>query len=348
MGRYSGTSGVFNEGAFGGSIDISEEGIQKEFADVHGLEFPYEPTMEGAEAINAYMEEEYLDICQEQGFLELSYFERNRVEMPVNEAFGDGGFIDKAVQFFKKIGQKIKSLFDKFMVMLNRFIMSDKDFIKKYESKIKSASTSGFEFKGYNFTLEGSNGVDAAAGRIGGLSDSINSKSEDKSSENITSEIRAKALGQSGELSASEFSKELFKIFRGGEDSKVDVKVSTSDICEQVKSAKKDKEDALKAYKAIKTKLEATIRVIEGEKSKLQKQTGSEANGEHQRKDTRWIDAYKSQISVLQTYNGGYLSAIKARNRQNKSIAVKLITGSGKKDSKNESFEFDDSNFSFI
>ena len=42
MGRYSGTSGVFNEGAFGGSIDISEEGIQKEFADVHGLEFPYE------------------------------------------------------------------------------------------------------------------------------------------------------------------------------------------------------------------------------------------------------------------------------------------------------------------
>jgi len=337
MGRYS---TIFNENANNGPIDISDEAIQREFADVQGETFPYEPTLEGTEAINAFIEEEYYDICESCGLKELEYFAINRVEMPVNEAFGDGGFLEKAKNFFISIGKKIKVLFDRFIIMLNRFIMSDKDFIKKYGDKIKSASLAGSEFKGFKFDL--SNGVDKAQSRLSQYINAgpgaVTSLHKDKKQDEIVSQIRSKAIGGSdSELSSSEFSKELFKMFRSGEDSKSDLSsVNTSDIVSEISSAKQDKKDALTAYNAIKKSINEMIKMTENLRSGLKKEEGNTTNGNAQRAATQSIDDMKSVISVLQTYNGAYLTAIKARNRQNKAIALKLLTKVEK-----SSYEFD-------
>lgn len=343
MGRFGAT--VFTENT-NNNIDITDEFIQKEFADVKDMDFPYEPTMEGAEAINAAIEGEYYDICEECGFKELEYFSINRTEMPVNEAFGDGGWIEKSKNFFISIGKKIKALFDRFMVMLNRFIMTDKAFVKKYGDKIKSASTAGVEIKGFKFDL--SNGVDKAASRLSAYVNAgpgaTTTLHKDKKQEEIVSQIRAKAIGGGeSELSGSEFSKELFKLFRSGEESKVDLtSISTSDIVSEITTAKKDKEDAMKAYTAIKKTINDMIKATESLRGNLKKEEGSTTNGNAQKAATNSIDDMKSVLSVLQTYNGAYLTAIKARNRQNKGIALKLISGS-----KTENFEMS-GEFSFI
>jgi len=330
MGRYS--SMIFNENANSGPIDISDEAIQREFADVQGIEFHYEPTMEGTEAINAFTEEEYFDICESCGLKELEYFSINRVEMPVNEAFGDGGFLEKVKNFFISIGKKIKVLFDKFIMMINRFVMNDKAFVKKYGDKIKSASTVGVEYKGFNFSIS-ENGIDKAESKLSKYftrSDSeILSSHKDTKSEEISAKIRGAALGQS-ELSSSEYSKELFKLFRKGEDSKVNVTINADNIVSEITSAKQDKTDAMKAYKSVKTFINKLISIVDGRKKSLGKETGSVENGDAQRACTYDVEDLKTCLSAIQTYNGAYLTAIKARNRQNKGVALRLITKTAK------------------
>lgn len=333
MGILRPTSALFAEETIG-DYNVTDEYLAEEFMDVHDMEFDYEPTLEGAAAVIAYGQDTFNSIDQEFGMAQLEHFLLNKESMPITEGFGDKatGYLEKIKYWLKSLGNKIKKLFDKFFAMLSKYVMNDKDFIKKYESKIKDASTNGFKFQGYNFTL-GDN-VDTARGKLSKfekttLDTSIIDAHKDKTTIDIKDEMRGLVIGGS-KVTASEFGKELFKKFRGKQDSKVDVTVDKASIISTIKTAKDDKAAANKAYNALKKVINDKISAIGTLEKALKKDDAGSDRGKKSQAASLIVEDMKAELEVLQYYNGAYLRAIKDRNRQCRAMAVKLMYGKTK------------------
>ena len=67
------------------------------------------------------------------------------------------GFFASVKAFFKKLLEKIKGIFVKFVSIIDSWAKSDKDFVNKYKKKVLSANTKDFEFNGYVFTYKREN-----------------------------------------------------------------------------------------------------------------------------------------------------------------------------------------------
>lgn len=298
--------------------------------------FDYEPTLEGANAINSFMEEEWFDICQEQGLDELSYFQKNRKELPFNESDNkpavpnetdytdpkhnkpkeeDTSLKTKVVKLFTSILEKLKMMMDKFLKILSQYLATDKQFITRYEKKIKDADLSRFKFEGYNFTLDGEHTVESADKRL----DTVLLDPDDNlSKEEIGSIIRGTILNKKQDVSSSDYGKELFKYFRNNTDVKTFIQINKDDIVNEIKSANDSRKKTIDAYNSVKKAINDKITMIKNE---------TKFTNAKKKVDIRWeIDVLKIFISVLQIYNANYLFALKARNRQNKAVAIKLIT----------------------
>ena len=301
-------------------------------------------------------EENYNRIMQAVGIDEYNYFEENGVEM-VYEAADIKGFFGKIKAFFVNLLQKIKGLVKKFIALFDSYTKSDKDFVNKFRRHLVSVNMKDFEYKGYKFDdakLTGFNCdkvLDAIKASVDGLSGDTKyteqSKEKcqeflDKTSDtsDIEETMRGAALkacgGTESKMDAGEFSKELFKLYRGGEDSKEvldNISIST-----QLNYILNTKDAVKKGNDAEKTFTKSTNDILKGidkEASALAKATADDAELQSKRiqATNRYYSLLKSAQGMVTTAIGAYLTALKDRNRQAKSICVSAMNYKPKNES---------------
>ena len=167
-------------------------------------------------------------------------------------------------------------------------------------------------------------------------------KAYDEDKYDIIENMRSYAIGGTSSFTAAEFADELFEMARNGESSTTELELKdvgdVLGIINNLKNAESEKKEATKDY----TNFEKTIRQIirgveakEKEAGKLDERgrygTGY-PNGTNGTKSDMMLMAstaakiIKDALAIAQTVNGARLTALKDRNRQAKSICVKLLT----------------------
>ena len=319
-------------------------------------ECSYEPGLEGAMAIVAESEANYNAIMRAVGIEELAVYESTGAEM-VYEAGNISSFFGKVKEFFKKIIEKIKALFKKFFAMFDSYTKSDKEFLNKYRQVLARVNTRDFKYKGFKFThldINISNINDKLESEIGITLDKVSLKNEKDSlekilkdfedREEIVEKLRSIAIGESSSLTQSEFTKELYRYFRDGEDTKQeldDIKVldilgNLQNNSNLVKTAKKSYSDLEKSLKKIIRDLEKTEKDLSKDLPSKTENDKDEIRALKVRTCSELIALLKEKITVLNTLNGANLTALKDCSRQSKAICVALINYKPK----NESYDF--------
>ena len=304
------------------------------------IECAHEPGLEGAYAIVAESEANYNAIMQAVGVAELAVYESTGYEM-VYEAGDVKGFFGKVKEFFMNLLEKIRGLFKKFFAMFDSHIKNDKDFVNKYKKHLLSVNTKNFKYKGFNFSIDAVdvNKADSAIDGVipsGSTSGNLASlQAEIAKSENrveLVEKMRGKAIGESS-LEAGEFTKELFKKLRSGEDSKeemdnisvTDQLVAISENSALKKAAEKQFKDLEKAIKeAIKTVEKSQNELLKGIPDKTDREA-TELRAAQIKIASNHVTNLKDKLAILQVVNGAKLTAIKDCNRQAKAICVALM-----------------------
>ena len=302
-------------------------------------------------------EENYNRIMQAVGIDEYNYFEENGTEM-VYEAADVKGFFGKIKAFFVNLLQKIKGLVKKFISLFDSYTKSDKDFVNKYRKHLLGVNTKDFEFKGYKFDdtkLSGFNcdtalneitksvyglGTDSKGYAIQNKENCQNFLDKTSDTSDIEETMRGAALkacgGTESKMDAGEFSKELFKLYRGGEDSKEvldNISISTQlNYILNTKDAVKKGNDAEKSFTKSTNDI---LKGIDKEASALAKATADDAELQSKRiqATNRYYSLLKSAQGLVITAIGAYLTALKDRNRQAKSICVSAMNYKPKNES---------------
>mgnify|MGYP000847703861 CR=1 FL=1 len=312
------------------------------------IECQYEPGIEAAYHIVAESEANYNAIMQAVGIHELAVFESTGAEM-IYEAADVKGFMEKVKQFIMNIWEKIKGLFRKFFAMLNSFLKTDKEFINKYKKHLLQINTRDFKYKGFVFTNL-SYDLNAASSKMENI---FKGKVKDiELDADGKAEIVEKMRGviDNSSYDAGEFSKELFKFFRNGEEAKDDLdNISVTQELLNISDNSRLKKEAQKAYSDLEKVIKKNLRDVEKEGNDIIKKTKTE---EEMKKAADDMKSYsnsvyfiKEQLNILQIINGAKLQAIKDQNRQSKAICVALMNYKPK----NESYSFEDSmNESFL
>ena len=167
----------------------------------------------------------------------------------------------------------------------------------------------------------------------------------------FSDKMRGKILGASSDLTASEFSKEIFEKLRDGEDTKTEQEnVNISTFLNDILSTKETKKTADRVFKEINTAIKDKIKATDSlEKSLLKKvgTSGGEGKAKADRENllslqirvaSKATQCLKDEQMMLQTINGQILQAIKQQNRQAKSVCVSLLNYKPK----NEGFGYDE------
>lgn len=170
-----------------------------------------------------------------------------KTQRVVLESFSD--FFVKIKEIIDKFLKFIKSMFARFLTNLNKLIGSEK-YLKKHKKDFdKFKSSDEFEFEGYNYTfsrlipasdvlasynedlfkddgfygISGTNAisVDTVRGATETLANNLESNYDT---------FRGRVLGKSESIHTTDFSNELFKIYRDGEDTTKNVTVDYSYI----------------------------------------------------------------------------------------------------------------------
>ena len=314
------------------------------------IECAHEPGIEGAYHIVAESEANYNAIMQAVGVAELAVFEATGSEM-VYEAADVKGFFGKMKEFFKNLLEKIKGLFKKFFAMFDSYVKNDKDFVEKYKKHLLGVETRGFKYKGFVFSPEKVD-LDKMVDKMDKVYPEDPTKLPDSKDalENIihkyedrvelVEKLRAAALGKSGNLEASEYTKELYAMLRSGEDSKQELEnISVNEQLQYITANSGLKKAAEKQYSDLEKLCKETITSIEKMERELSKNIDikdsekTEITSLKLKAATTHISNIKDVLSLLQIANGAKLTAIKDCNRQAKAICVALMNYKPKNES---------------
>jgi hypothetical protein len=196
----------------------------------------------------------------------------------VLESFSD--FFTSVKNIIDKFLKFIKSLFERFLTTLNSLVNSDK-YLNKHKKDLDNfKSTDNFTMKGYKYTFQDnipspSTGLEFSKELLSGLyasSDKGYLTVEDVKTAianlNLDAEydaFRATVIGRDGEtISVSDFSEELFRVFRNDELDTEDIEVDAS----YVRQAKARFFD----YSKTKSAVERQRKAVEDNYKKLEKQ----------------------------------------------------------------------------
>lgn len=182
----------------------------------------------------AESEENYNSLVKYIGVTEASYFAQTGKEIVYTEGTL-GNIFNKIKEFLKKVWEKIKAVFKRFIMLFDKYSKDDTSFVKKYEKAVRRASGEEIEFKGYPFSeakllntgielsaFESNNEYVDLKGAITGASTAekalqakaiIDKINEDP--EEIFDKIRGDVIKSNSPVSASDFSKELFEATHG-------------------------------------------------------------------------------------------------------------------------------------
>ena len=206
----------------------------------------------------------------------------NNLEL-VHESFSD--FMTNIKNAIVKFLKYIKSLFERFITMLNKFIGREKYILNRKKEFVKFKSSDEFTIEGYNYTfvpnipvinalatfdedfvklnLKGKNSVSAEA-EIKRVYDEFKDD-YDKYDRHRRDTINAEEL-----ISESEFPDELFAVYRSGENSTERITIDASEVMNAfdrfsnyksaINEVKKTKERIDKEYNEIKKRLDSMVR----------------------------------------------------------------------------------------
>lgn len=321
--------------------------------DLTGIqECQYEPDMSGALAIIGESEQNYNILMKSIGIAELNYFEENGQEVVYVEESASA-FFETVKKFFISLWEKIKGLFKKFFAMMDSYTKSDKAFVEKYKKHLLGVDTRDFTYNGYEFGPDKTDmKIESVISRLDTV---IGEYVKDGNNEDTVKNIEKKddaiekmlgtALGDTS-LTRSEFSKELFKKFRKGEDSKQELdKIDVSDLMAIILGTKDITKTAKDNYKGIEKDIKDAIKEIENKEKELSKNLVVKDNDGHLKNpDTKnngiamraihfKIELMKEKQNIVQTVNGASLTAIRDQNRQAKAICVSLMNYKPKNES---------------
>lgn len=195
----------------------------------------------------------------------------------VLESFSD--FFVKVKEIITKFLKFIKSLFAKFITALHRLVSSDK-YLEKHKKDFKDfKSTDEFKFDGFNYTFSdsipiadaqltwGNNlfkdiyGNDDHSLTHGSIEEAINAFDLEAD----CAEFRGKVIGKVDEkIYLTDFSDELFKIYRNGESTTEEITADRIYITRVV--------DRFFHYNKLKQKVDSKYKEIEDAYTRLQKQ----------------------------------------------------------------------------
>lgn len=252
----------------------------------------------------------------------------------VNESFSD--FFIKVKEIIKKFLKYIKSLFDRFITTLHRIVNSEKYLLKKEDAIKKFNSDHEFDFDGYIFTIEpnipicnalvefNSNFVNLDLSELGSNQNTNKEKLKNQY-DNLKKDIegdkydklRGEVIGRPGAMIyQSEFSNELFELFRDGSDSTSIFTVTSTVVTECFRD--------MKNYKEVEKETKKKKKEIENQYKEIEKQIDRMISTE------RTSGGYEVDLSNIPTAAGKGNSSTKvtlnndAMNQLN--LYVKLLT----------------------
>ena len=228
---------------------------------------------------NLYKKELYVAVAESEGSQQI-----------ITESFSD--FFVKLKELIVRFINFIKSLFNKFILNINRMIRSDKYIRKHKEDLYLFEKEHEFTFNGYKYSIKSNvplitiaqdldadfikvNKTTLEEPAVGGNGDSVAVKIK-KLNDDLTKkiragyydEIRAKVLGKTdkSKIKEANFSKKLFKEYRSNRSEKEEFTVTYSIVLdcynvfdnykEKLETVKETKNDIEEAYEEIKEKLE--------------------------------------------------------------------------------------------
>lgn len=235
-------------------------------------------------------------------------------------------------EFFQKLLAKVKSYFEALVRMFDAMTKSTKDFVTKYESKLKVLKLEGFEYAvvEYNTSKLDSTSVASAFNEVVSYVDGLDGdayRSDDK--EKMHETINGKLVGK-GPLDNEEYSNALYAYFRNGVDSPEDNveerKISISSIINEMKTTKAA-DNAGKAKKEAMKIFSDKVREIEKlERNEAKKKTNS---AEAIDKQSKALKEYQGKLSLYNEANTAALkffsawsAAIKKRDADYKRVCL--------------------------
>ena len=316
----------------------------------------YTDPTEHALACVAESQELYSNMIKEIGVQEMTaLYESGDVEA-VHES-GDG-IVTKIKNFIMSVWEKIKALFARFVRAFDGYFKSGKEFVEKYKKQLASIShnMSDFRYKGYKFTIVGTplsktaDDVSKVYTGVDGMQDNALDTAFDDFDDHVEG-LRGEALGGNSKISAQEFTKELFEKFRDGSSEKTELELKSDELGDLI-SIMAILEDKSKTLKDVETANKNTKKIIDGlvkdfDKSRnteLGKKVGSgegDTTTDERSLAVRKINLKSKYahaiLQITQTYNGAYLTALKDRMSQCKSVCVAALAYKPKNESYMES-----------
>lgn len=200
----------------------------------------------------------------------------------ITESFSD--FFTKVKELIAKFLKYIKSLFDRFITSLNKFIRSEKYLIKHKAEFTKFGASHEFDFNGYEFSFSDhipSIEVEAEFNKDfveldfdDILQDSDSSKIVAKISAQHAKlvnslkngrydEFRQQVISADTDIDSSDFANELFRTYRSGENEKDEITINSSRVLESL--------GRIQTSKSIETSIKKTKDKIDREYTNVQK-----------------------------------------------------------------------------
>ena len=347
MGMFSTNNGFYSESA----LAFKDEDIiaQECFEDNMHV---------AALRVVAESENNWNQIMQAMAVTELAaYEETGDADYYITES--GAGFLQSVKDFFKKLLEKIKGIFQKFISVIDSWTKDDKAFVSKYKDKVLKANTHDFEFEGYKFTYAEFSYERADVEEQNKMTNSWNSL--DKSGwEDLTKKFRGdeledaldkyrarfiKKITSSGYNSStcdsSDFSSDLFKALRNGESSKETIdNISPIEYLNTISNTADVKKKAKKAYDNLQKGINDAIKNVD----KAEKEISNELPDKAEEKDkdakagfVAYCGAYSGFLRTKESINtqayGAWLQAVKDENRQAKAVCVKLMSYKPKNES---------------
>ena len=320
----------------------------------------YEDFTEGAMVAVAESETNYTRLMMGIGITEAVAYSETGEPMVYTESF-IGDVVDKIKAFFKKLWDKIKALFKRFVLMFDQYFKSDKDFLKKYKSRILKSSTKDMTFSGYPFSkakgIKAGSAVDSKIGSAEAVVNTIKGKignydlntAEDaldrlseKREENVD-QFRGQLVEQNS-VDASDFHDELFEYFHGATSKETlsdsDAEMNLSNCIIVLEKSKDAIKSAQKVVDKIGKWIDDAVKIIENEaKSAIENNISSMSGSDDAKSKAKtlqgrivntYVALFRDCGGVLTQYAGALLTALKDLNRQARAICAKAIVKSGK------------------
>lgn len=284
------------------------------------------------------------------------------------------GYFDKAKAWVKKWAGYIKGFFIKCFKMIESLVASDAKFVNDNRKIIEGlgSEAASFKFSGFKYTTDTAisiadkispytkavlnrNGIEVndngtMINHSSSATQSAMSELAELKKEQLD-KLRGSALGEK-DLSPSDFKSECFKKFRNGETSKTTITVSGAygslgGLVDTIANTKKAKNDANKSYTAAKNSINKAIKELNAWEKDVLKGDKNDARDNTMKAISVATDILKGALTIENSAHGEQIKAIKANNRQARSVAAHLIGKFAKvKTTKGlgikESYDFDD------